>query len=53
MPDDMDDLINDIYGFKESFEDMRPLLSLLKLELCPPDDDIMPEIHKSGNHVLE
>ncbi len=53
MPDDMDDLVDDIDGFQQSFKDVCPLLGLLQLKLGPADDDIVAEFHEVTDHVLE
>ncbi len=53
MPDDVDDLIDDIDGLQQTFQNVRPLLSLLQLEPGPSDDDIVAEFHEIGDHILE
>ena len=53
MPDDVDDLVDDIDGLQQTFQNVRPLLSLLQLEPGPSDDDIVAEFHEIGDHVLE
>ncbi len=53
MPDDVDNLIDDVNGLQQTFKDVGPLLSLFQLKLGSADDDIVAELHKVGDHVLE
>ncbi len=53
MPNDVDNLIDDVNSLQQTFKDVGPLLSLLQLKLGPADDDIVAELHKVGDHVLE
>ena len=36
----MDDLVDDIHRFQQSFDDMRPLFGLFQVKARPPFDDL-------------
>ena len=48
-----DDLIDHIKSLEESLEDMSPLLSLIKIELCPAKNHLVTMLHKVLDEVLE
>ena len=52
-PDDSDDLVDNVDGLDETFEDMGSLLGFFQVELGPSDYNFVPEVHEHLYYILE
>ena len=51
--DEGDNLVDDVEGLEEAFEDVSALLSFLKIVAGAADDHLVAVLHVLGNHVLK
>ena len=53
MTDNLDDLVDDVDGFQQAFQDVGTLLGLVQFKLGPAHHDLMAELDEIGNQVLQ
>ena len=53
IPDNMDDLVDDIHRLEETFEDMGALFRFFQFEFRPADDYFMTEFHEILEDFLQ
>ena len=49
----MDNLVNNVHGLEETFQDVGALLGLVQLELGAADDDLVAEVHELADDLLQ